>query len=962
MRKGGRLSRKYMIALVALVTSALLASGAVQLYGSYNEAKAALVALQYEKARGAASRIETFVKEIERQLGWTTQPQLVGSAAALDQRRQDSIRLLRQVPPITELSHLDPAGREQLRISRLAMDVVGSQTDYSPDPKFREAKAGRTYFGPVYFRKESEPYMTIAMPQSGGGVTVAEVNLKFIWDVVSQIKVGKAGLAYVVDRNGALIAHPDISLVLQKTTLDNLEQVKAALTPGREDVTIARDPKGREVLTAHSAIAPLGWVVLVEQPAEEAFEPLRASARRTGLLVVAGIVLSVVVSALLARRMARPIQVLQESAAKIGAGDLGHRIELHSGDELETLADEFNQMTGRLRESHANLEQKVEDRTRELTETLEQQTATAEILRVISSSPTDVQPVFDAIAAKALDLCRATTGWVYRFDGELIHIAAAHSLRPEAVEVVRQSYPTPPSRGGATARAVLSRTIVYIPNIGEDKEYRLEALAQAAAYLSVLAVPMLLESKPIGVITVTGAEAGAFSQRQIALLQTFADQAVIAIENVRLFKELQARTAELTRSVGELEALGEVGRAISSTLDFETVLATIVSRANDLAESDGGAIYEFDEATRVFRLRATDRFPEEFAAILKATTLVYGEGAIGRAAMTREPIQVPDVTDPGAYSSRIRDALVQAGYRSLLAVPLVSEDEVVGALVVNRRAAGEFPPRTVELLRTFATQSALAIQNARLFGEIEEKGRQLEVANQHKSEFLASVSHELRTPLNAIIGFSEVMLERLFGEVNEKQEEYLNDILSSGRHLLSLINDILDLAKIEAGRMELEPGDFDLPQAVDNTLILVRERALRRGIALERWVDPRLGEIKGDERKIKQVLLNLLSNAVKFTPEGGRIEVRAVVADGTAEISVSDTGVGIAPEDHEAVFEEFRQVGTDYARKHEGTGLGLALARKFVELHGGRIWVKSQVGQGSTFTFAIPMRPPWQAS
>jgi signal transduction histidine kinase len=509
---------------------------------------------------------------------------------------------------------------------------------------------------------------------------------------------------------------------------------------------------------------------------------------------------------------------------------------------------------------------------------------------------------------------------------------------------------------------VLSRTIVYIPNIGEDSEYRLEALAQAAAYLSVLAVPMLLEGKPIGVITVTGAEAGAFSQRQIALLQTFADQAVIAIENVRLFKELQARTADLTRSVGELEALGEVGRAISSTLDFETVLATIVSRANDLAESDGGAIYEFDEATRVFRLRATDRFPEEFAVILRATTLVYGEGAIGRAAMTREPIQVPDVTDPAAYSSRIRDALVQAGYRSLLAVPLVSEDEVVGALVVNRRAAGEFPPRTVELLRTFATQSALAIQNARLFGEIEDKSRQLEVANQHKSEFLASVSHELRTPLNAIIGFSEVMLERLFGEVNEKQEEYLNDILSSGRHLLSLINDILDLAKIEAGRMELEPGDFDLPQAVDNTLILVRERALRRGIALERWVDPRLGEIKGDERKIKQVLLNLLSNAVKFTPEGGRIEVRAVVADGTAEISVSDTGVGIAPEDYEAVFEEFRQVGTDYARKHEGTGLGLALARKFVELHGGRIWVKSQVGQGSTFTFAIPMRPPWQAS
>ena len=265
-------------------------------------------------------------------------------------------------------------------------------------------------------------------------------------------------------------------------------------------------------------------------------------------------------------------------------------------------------------------------------------------------------------------------------------------------------------------------------------------------------------------------------------------------------------------------------------------------------------------------------------------------------------------------------------------------------------------------MRTFASQSALAIENARLFSEIEDKSRQLEEANQHKSEFLASVSHELRTPLNAIIGFSEVMLERLFGEVNEKQEEYLNDILSSGRHLLSLINDILDLAKIEAGRMELELGAFDVPQAIDNTLMLVRERAMRRGIALERSVEPRLGEINGDERKVKQVLLNLLSNAVKFTPEGGRIEVRAAVADGTVEISVSDTGVGIAPEDHEAVFEEFRQVGSDYARRHEGTGLGLALARRFVELHGGRIWVKSQVGQGSTFTFAIPMRQTWQAS
>ena len=959
--KGGRLSRKYIIVLVSLVAGTLLASGAVEIYSSYEENKESLVALQREKARGAAYSIESFVKEIERQLGWTTQPQLVAAAAASEQRRVDSIRLLKQLLPITELSHLDAQGLERLRVSRLAMDVIDSRIDYSKDPKFREAKAGRTYFGPVYFRKESEPYMTIAMPQSGGGVTVAEVNLKFIWEVASQIKVGKAGLAYAIDRNGALIAHPDISLVLQKTTLANLTQVKAALTPGSPEVTIAHDPKGREVLTSHSTITPLGWVVFIEQPLEEAFEPLRASAWRTGLLVVVGIVLSVFVSALLARRLAQPIQILQASAAKIGAGELDHRIVIKTGDELETLADEFNQMTVRLRESYATLEQRVEDRTRELTESLEQQTATAEILRVISSSPTDVQPVLAAVAESASQLCGAADALIHRVDGNVMRRVAHFG----AVPIVPGFDVRPLTSGTPSGRAAVERRTIHIPDILDEfarGDYaEAQALQQGAGFRTILATPLMRDEALVGVIVLRRLEVRPFTDKQVELLKTFADQAVIAIENVRLFTELQARTAELTRSVGELEALGEVGRTISSTLDLETVLATVVSRANELAGTDGGAIYEFDAATRAFRLQATDRFPEEFAAVLRTTPLVYGEGAVGRAAKTREPIQISDVTDTDAYSSSVKDALLRFGYRSLLAVPLLSEDEVVGALVVNRHAVGAFADRTVELLRTFAAQSALAIQNARLFQEIEDKSRLLEVANQHKSEFLASVSHELRTPLNAIIGFSEVMLERMFGDVNEKQEEYLNDILSSGRHLLSLINDILDLAKIEAGRMELETADFNLPQAIDNTLILVRERALRRGIALERTVDERLGEVKGDERKIKQVLLNLLSNAVKFTPEGGRIEVHAVMADGTAEISVTDTGVGIAPEDHAAVFEEFRQVGTDYARKHEGTGLGLALARKFVELHGGKIWVKSEVGQGATFTFTIPVTP-WQAS
>ncbi len=642
---------------------------------------------------------------------------------------------------------------------------------------------------------------------------------------------------------------------------------------------------------------------------------------------------------------------------------MARRWEARRADEAPCKAGKIEAETNRpgSRKSRKNdgprirdLEKRLAEARRDLTEALERQTGTGEILRLISRFQTDVQPVFDAIAAKALDLCRATTGWVYRFDGELIHIAAAHSLRPEAVAVVRESYPMPPSRGGGTARAILSRTIVYIPDIREDDEYRLEALAQAADYLSVLAVPMLLDGTPVGVVTVTGAEPGAFSPRQIELLQTFADQAVIAVENVRLFTELQARTADLTRSVGQLTALGEVGRAVSSTLELGTVLTTIVSRAVDLSGLDGGVVFEYDEDGQEFVQRAQAGTGGALAAARRATRIRRGEGVVGRTAITLEPVQVSDITGPGAYVGPNRENLIESGVRAILAVPMVREDQLIGCLGVTRNQPGEFPTETIELLRTFATQSALAIQNARLFQEVEDKSRQLEAASRHKSEFLANMSHELRTPLNAIIGFSEVLLERMFGDLNEKQEEYLRDIYTSGQHLLSLINDILDLSKIEAGRMELEPAAFDLPTTIENALTLVRERAGRRSIALHQAVDRRVSQIPGDERKIKQVLLNLLSNALKFTPEGGRVEVRARLVDGMAEVSVADTGIGIAPQDQEAVFEEFRQVGTA-AKKVEGTGLGLALSRKLIELHGGRIWLDSEVGAGSTFTFTLPL-------
>jgi GAF domain-containing protein/anti-sigma regulatory factor (Ser/Thr protein kinase) len=587
----------------------------------------------------------------------------------------------------------------------------------------------------------------------------------------------------------------------------------------------------------------------------------------------------------------------------------------------------------------------------ELKEALEQQTATSEILGVIASSPTDIQPVLNTVAVNAARLCEATDAQIRLVEGDGIRLVASYGTLP--APEFRPTSLRPPS-----SRALRNRETVHVHDLLEASKTEFpESESARFGVRTFLSTPMLREGAPIGVISIRRTEVRPFSERQIKLLETFAAQAVIAIENVRLFQELQTRTGELARSVGELKALGEVSRAVSSTLDLETVLTSIVSNAVQLSGTDGGAVYEFDEESQEFHLRATHRLDERLIEALRANPPRLGEGAMGRAAKIREPVEIPDILEADAYDSPFRNLQAESGVRAVLAIPLLREDRIIGGLVVRRKSPGVFRSEVIELLKTFATQSALAIQNARLFREIEDKSRQIEAANRHKSEFLANMSHELRTPLNAIIGFSEVLGERMFGELNEKQAEYTDDILSSGRHLLSLINEILDLSKVEAGRMELELATFDLPLAIDNARTFVRERATKHGINLDVNVDERLGDFVGDERKIKQVLLNLLSNAVKFTPEGGRIGINARQADGAVEISVSDTGIGIAPEDQATIFEEFRQVGGDYAHKKEGTGLGLTLAKKFVELHGGRIWVESEGGKGSTFTFTLPEKP-----
>ena len=613
----GGLTWKYVGIFASLVVAALLVSGLTEAYFSYQDNKKGLTRIQLEKASSAAALIKQFIDEVHNQIHDVARPPAASGPAGLTARRLDYLRLLEREASVLTVRYLDSSGREQLSVSRYALDHQGPGRDYATAPAFVVARSQGTYYGRIYFLRGSRPHMTIAVAETppSGGVVAAEVDLQFIESVITRARVGST-YAYAVDSSGQLIAHPDINLVLGRADFSDLPQVRAALSGSAKGLSSAaatgRDRHGREVLTAFQTVTPPGWRVFVEEPLSLAYAPLESALVRTALLLVAFLVLAVCVSAVLARRLVRPITSMQAAAARIGEGALDHRLDVTRKDELGKLADEFNQMAARLQESHAGLEEKVDERTREL-----------------------------------------------------------------------------------------------------------------------------------------------------------------------------------------------------------------------------------------------------------ATTLA----------------------------------------------------------------------------------------------ELDEKTRQLETISRHKSEFLANMSHELRTPLNAIIGFSEVLHEQMFGELNEQQLGYVDDVLQAGRHQLSLINDILDLAKVEAGRLELELTDVSLPATLRSGLTMQEPRADRGQVTLGLAVDPDEIVVQADDRRLRQVVFNLLSNAVKFTPPGGRVDVSAQLTNGVVAVAVTDTGPGIAVGDQELIFEEFQQAGVaGTAPRREGTGLGLPLARKLVELHGGRLWVESAPGKGSTFRFTLPVR------
>jgi signal transduction histidine kinase len=781
-RRRGRLVRDYFLISVLLIGGGLITSGLIEIYFRYRESQEQLALLQKEIAAGAAFKIEHFVQEIHNTLKGATRSRDIAPKGLTPEFRFELEKLLLIAPAVTEAVALDDKGVIQVQASRLRTVLPDAKKNLATSASFQQAKRGKSYFGRVYFVRGSEPYMTIAVPieRFAGdviGVLQAEVNLKYIGDVVSSITVGKAGYAYAVSRAGELIAHPDISLVLQRRNVAELEQVKVAFSersaPARTNVIVAPNLQGKKVFSSFALIPILEWAVIIDRPIEEVFEAVYASMLRTSALFLIGLGMALFASYFLARRVVGPVRILREGVERIGTGDLGYRLNLKTGDEIEVLAEEFNRMTSQLQESYANLEHKVEERTRELTESLEQQTATSEVLKVISRSAVDLQPVLETLIENATKLCGADKGYIHRLEGDLYSIAVSYGATPEFTKFMREHPIRASSRETLVGRVVFERRPVHIPDVLADPEYKWSEAQQAGGFRTLLGVPMLREGTPIGVIVIWRERVQPFTDKQIALVTTFADQAVIAIENVRLFQEIQ------------------------------------------------------------------------------------------------------------------------------------------------------------------------------------EKNELLETANRHKSQFLANVSHELRTPLNSIIGFTRLVLRKTEGQIEKLQRDNLQKVLVSSEHLLNLINGLLDLAKIEAGRMEAYAETFKLDEIIRVATATV-EPLLKDGrVKLVTDIAPNIPPLKTDRDKLKQSVLNLLSNAAKFT-EQGEIKVAAWCDNGNLKLTVSDTGIGMKREALDLIFEEFRQADMSSTRRYGGTGLGLAIVKKFINLMGGEIAVESEIGKGSKFTITVP--------
>jgi signal transduction histidine kinase len=692
-------------------------------------------------------------------------------------------------------------------------------------------------------------------------------------------------------------------------------------------------------------IAEAGMVDAIETT-ERAYATSRAIVIS---FAIGSILLALGLGYIISWSLIEPVKEIETHLSQIAAGDFAQKVTIANRDELGVLAQNVNQTSEQL----GRLYRQIEARTHELTEALTYQTATGEVLKVISRSTLHLQPVLDTLLETAARLCRADRALLFRLDDGLYRLSASYCFSDEFKQFLENNPISPDAIGTIVGRTTKERRVLHYEDIATDDRYMWKEAEVFGGFRTVLGVPLLRDGEPIGAIVLSRPYVEPFTDKQIDLITVFADQAVIAIENARLVRELKEQSAALAASVEELKALAETGQAVSGTLDLTQVLDLVASRAMALGQADACGLFRYDRTNRAFGLWRASGLDQAFSEQLRHIRILEVETVMGNAIRQHVPVAVSDLMELPNWP--LRDAAVGAGIRSVLVVPLVRAERVFGTLVLMRREQAEFPRRTVDLMQTFANQSVLAIQNARLFREIEDKSRQLEVASQHKSQFLANMSHELRTPLNAVLGYTEMLLDGVYGDVTGEALEILEYIQANGQHLLALINDVLDLSKIEAGQLTLALDEYAVQGVIEAVVSVAQPLVQAKGLNLQVNIAKDLPLGRGDERRLTQVLLNLVGNAIKFT-DAGSVTITAGADDDLLELAVTDTGPGIAPADQERIFDAFQQVDNSSTRQKGGTGLGLAISRRIVQMHGGTMSVESVPGQGSTFRIRIPLQ------
>ena len=982
-QRRGRLVRNYFFIFVTLIGGGMILSGLTEIYFRSYETREQIGILQGEVANGALSKIAQYILIIEGQMRSTSLSQQIAERGFAPTNKFELMKLLYVAPAISEAVAIDRDGAPRLHLSRFRAILPNEEPDYSKSAAFLQARQGATFFGPVYFVRGSEPYITMAVPieefpGSVIGVLQAEVNLSYIWEIVRDIQVGKAGYAYIVARSGDVIAHPNISLVLQRHKAGHLEQVKSALRPAPNMQTpesiVTSGLNGDEVLSSYAYLPNLDWAVIVERPLAEAYEPLYASLRRTYTLVTIGLGIALLATLYVARRVVRPLEALRRGVEKIGKGDLNHHLEIKTGDDIEVLAEQFNKMVGEIKNSYQLLEDKVQQRTRELAALFD--------VAATATQSLDLNPILQEVAKKITDIFSLDSTRIYLLDRqqEELSVRAAAGYNPEGfIQRVL-------ARGqGVVGKAAETGEPLIFEDVQDNTRYAELSHSNAAkgiGYRFFAAVPIKVKGKSLGVIACNGRLARRLTEQELRLLSSMADQIGPAIDNINLFAELREKTAALEASnqelVEALEQQTEIAKVLqvmaSSPTELGSVVATIHHNASRLCEADSGATFVFDGEQ--FNLSVpTDNLSPEALAYLRDLPIRPGpETPLRRSGLELRPIHTSDIFADPRFSPP--DIYRREGIRAVLATPMLKQNRLVGAIVLTRREARPFTESQINLLTTFANQAAIALDNVRLFQELKDRTQELaryneeiKMANEKlreldrlKSSFVSNVSHELRTPLTAIEGLADNLLDGVTGPLTAKQASYMVGIRESTERLERLINDLLDLSVIEAGKAALKPTSFSIMRLLREVTDTLKPMAEEKQITLE------IGSTNGhsmawaDRDKVTQVLTNLIGNAVKFTPRRGKVSMVVDSIKGAwLEVSISDTGPGIPPEEATKIFDEFYQMNQPGRDKSKGVGLGLAISKKLVEMHGGKIGVESTVGRGSSFSFTIPSHYPHDA-